>query len=87
MILTVGLCFGLGLGLARALPVAHASKCDVPTLKLELDAIEGDTDPTVEQNFWTSRAALTNADADDPTLHLTLDGPGALTQSLELEPR
>lgn len=57
--LTIGLCFGVGRGLAPTLPVAHASKCNGPgNLGLELEAIEGDGDPDVEEDFWSRSAGI-----------------------------
>lgn len=84
-IFTLGVCFGIGVCLAPLLPVAHAFKCDTPLLSLELDAIEGDTNPTIEQEFWANTATLNGADA--PTLRLIFPGHEPLTQSIELEPR
>lgn len=81
-IFTIGVCFGVGLGLAHLLPVAHASKCDISELQLELDAIEGDMAPTIEQEFWTNNATLNGANA--PTLRLTLFGFDRPSVDLEL---
>jgi hypothetical protein len=84
-IFTVGVCFGVGLGLAHLLPVAHASKCAISELELELDAIEGDMAPTMEQEFWTNKATLSGADA--PTLRLTLGRADPASSPIELELR
>jgi hypothetical protein len=80
--LTVGLCFGIGLGLAPTLPIAHASKCAVPYLTLELEAIEGDVDPDAEQAFWSREASIDDFE-DDPILDLSVTGSGPI----ELERR
>ncbi|PRQ08373.1 hypothetical protein [Enhygromyxa salina] len=82
-IFTVGVSFGVGVGLAHLLPAAHASKCDFSELELELAAVEGDMAPTMEQEFWANKANLSGANA--PTLRLTLFGPDS--PSMVLEPR
>jgi hypothetical protein len=84
-ILTVGVCFGIGLSLAPLISMAHAYKCDGSQLTLELDSIEGDADSTIEDEFWANTGWLTGFDA--PSLRLTLDGPEPVPQSIELEPR
>lgn len=58
--LTVGACFVIGLAIAPVLPVARASKCSFPSMDLELDAIEGDADPSFEQAFWSPSAGISN---------------------------
>ncbi|MEZ4451968.1 MAG: hypothetical protein R3B09_21070 [Nannocystaceae bacterium] len=54
-ILTLGLCFGIGLGLAPTLPQAQACSClSEPFWKLSLASIEGDGDRSVEETYWES---------------------------------
>ncbi len=69
------------MGLASTLPVAHASKCAPSSLTLEFESIEGNADPSGEQDYWTSEAFLD----DGLTLALSLGSPNG--QSFELEPR
>lgn len=58
-LLTVGLCFGLGLGFAPTLRLAHACSClDVPYWDLGLESIIGDGDLGVEEAFWLEEALL-----------------------------
>lgn len=66
--LTVGVCFGVGLGLAPSLPVAHASKCNIPGMSLELETIEGDADPDPEEAYWSPTASISRP--HDPELHV-----------------
>ena len=82
LVLTVSLCFGVGLGLAPTLPVAHAWKCTVPYLTLELETIEGDADPDAEQAFWSRDASIDDFE-DDPILDLYIAG----REPIELEER
>lgn len=58
-LLTIALCFGLGLGLAPNLRVAHACSClDEDFWRLELEQISGDGELSLEQEFWTTDAWL-----------------------------
>jgi hypothetical protein len=56
--------FGLGLGLARTTPVAHACKCDVAYWQLELESIDDISEPGVtgdlegEQAYWPAEASI-----------------------------
>lgn len=77
LLMTIGLCFGVGVGLAPMLSTAHAFKCDVPWLTLELEAVEGTADPTLEEETWSADATIEDF-GDRPVL--SLDG-----QSLTLE--
>ena len=70
--LTVGVCFGVGLGLAPSVPVAHASKCNIPGMSLELEAIEGDADPDPEEAYWSAGASIW--DTKDGWITLALKG-------------
>jgi hypothetical protein len=66
-LMTLALCFGLGLGLAPTLRTAHACSCDDnASWQLELEQITGDGDPAVEAAFWPAEASL----GDQDTLYL-----------------
>jgi hypothetical protein len=82
MLLTVGLCFGLGFGLAPTVRSAHACSCgDSASWELDLETITGDGDPSVEQTFWTAEASL--GDGGEPSLYLRASSSDG--HSLELE--
>ena len=57
-LLTIALCFGLGLGLASTVRSAHACSCvEVSGWTLTLEQISG-SDPAAEEAFWSSEAAI-----------------------------
>jgi hypothetical protein len=78
-LLTVALCFGIGLGLAPTIRSAHACSCvDTAYWRLALEEISDDS--LVEQDFWSAEASL-----QEDSLFLvddSVDGGGRL---LELE--
>lgn len=55
---------GLGFGLARTTPVAHACKCDILYWELELESIDDISEPgvtgdlEVEQAYWPVEARI-----------------------------
>jgi hypothetical protein len=72
LFLTIGLCFGIGVALASALPVAHASKCATSSMLLVLEAIEGGADSTFEREYWPEQSGLLDADSDDLVIRMGL---------------
>jgi hypothetical protein len=56
---------GLGFGLARTAPVAHACKCNIASWELELESIDDISEPgvtgdlEVEQAYWPAEASIT----------------------------
>jgi hypothetical protein len=55
---------GLGFGLARTAPVAHACKCQIADWELELESIDDISEPGVtgdleaEQAYWPADAII-----------------------------
>lgn len=77
-LLIIAACFGLGLGLARSIPTAHACSCAFGDIwELELAEIVGLADPAAEQAFWLTRGQLATLDVDE--LQLILDTTGHFT--------
>ena len=82
IVLTLGLCFGLGLGFAPSLRSAHACSClDSASWRLALETITGDGDPSGEEAFWPEEASL--ADDEPPTLYLAVSSTEGLVLELE----
>lgn len=81
-LLTLALCFGLGLGFAKTIRFAHASSCiDQGYWRLALEKITGQDDAGAEAAYWTAEASFTTDDSE-ANLYLVLDLGGI---SLELE--
>lgn len=87
VLLTIGSCFGLGLGLASTTPVAHACSCGAgKSWSVQLATIDGQAESGAEQEFWPEAGRISPFeldvtvdlfDADDelgaaPRLHLVL---------------
>jgi hypothetical protein len=69
-LMTLALCFGLGLGLSPTLRAAHACSCaDTDSWHLELEPITGDGEVAVEAAFWPGTAYF-SADAEAGRLDL-----------------
>jgi hypothetical protein len=84
-LLTLALCFGLGLGLAPTIRSAHACSCiDTASWRLARAAIIGDGDPVAEEAFWAAEAAL--EDEGTPSLYLAVEQGQGLLIELERQP-
>lgn len=73
-------CFGLGWGLHTPIREAHACSAPVPRIGLQLDAVGGDGDAAVEEEFWKATGSIN----EDGEIYLRLDD-GAYLDLMEVE--